>query len=660
MSANHQQTLEGGGARGHAAVRTLVVWCPDWPVEAAIRDGLAEAGHPLAILRANRVVAASASARAFGVVRAMRRREAQGRCPDIALIEDDPGRDARVFEPVAAALDAFTPRIEIVRPGLCQFPTIGPSRYFGGDEALSAKILGAVRATGAPVRLGIADGPFAAALAARSPEHWLVAPGGSAEFLSGYSLRALIAVEGGRAVTKAARSSKRASAKGKGVASGKVGNANKENDAHGLALIDLVDLLHRLGIRTLGALANLPHADVLARFGPVGERAWRLASGLDERIPNTRIPPVDLVVETELDPPIERIDTAAFYAKAMAEELTDRLSANGLACTRILIEAETEDGLHLARLWRHERAGAAGGLSAAALADRMRWQLDGWLQQRARAYAESEGPHANPDGDRAEMMVGGLTVLRLSPDEVIPDEGRQLGLWGGASANDERAARAFARVQALLGPESVCTITVTGGRRPADLVQLTPWGDERVISPTASQPWPGRLPAPLPTTVYPLPLPIKLFGADGAQISVSSRGAISATPVKVQLPALDGVGSAGSSGLVSAQGNRGFVGGGLSNSGQGYSGQGGSGQGGSGQGGSGQGGNSQGGPPSRLTDGSRVERIESWTGPWPLEEHWWDPQAARRQARLQIVTTKGVAHLLVVEGGDWWLEASYT
>jgi protein ImuB len=242
----------------------------------------------------------------------------------------------------------------------------------------------------------------------------------------------------------------------------------------------------------------------------------------------------------------------------------------------------------------------------------MRWQLDGWLQQRARAYAESEGPHANPDGDRAEMMVGGLTVLRLSPDEVIPDEGRQLGLWGGASANDERAARAFARVQALLGPESVCTITVTGGRRPADQVQLTPWGDERIIPPTASQPWPGRLPAPLPTTVYPLPLPAKLFDADGAHISVSSRGAISAPPVKVQLPSLGSSPSTGSS------------------------------------------------PLSRFAESVVVERIDSWTGPWPLEQRWWDPEAARRQARLQIVTAKGAAHLLVIEGGDWWLEASYT
>ena len=273
---------------------------------------------------------------------------------------------------------------------------------------------------------------------------------------------------------------------------------------------------------------------------------------------------------------------------------------------------------------------------------------------------------------------GGLTLLRLSPDEVIPDEGRQLGLWGGASANDERAARAFARVQALLGPESVCTITVTGGRRPSDLVQLTPWGDERIIAPTALQPWPGRLPAPLPTTVYPLPLPIKVFGADGMQITVSSRGVISAIPVKVELPqsmSIEGSRSnspssppssspssppSSSMPLVDRMGfpkPRAGVGGSSWSVGE-----------------AGSQPNHRGskllaregsaagvvGPRKGQFAYSGLETIESWAGPWPLEERWWDPMSARRQARVQIVTGNGAAYLLVVEGGDWWLEASYS
>jgi len=50
--------------------------------------------------------------------------------------------------------------------------------------------------------------------------------------------------------------------------------------------------------------------------------AHRLASGLDERPPDLRDPPPDLVVGTELDPPVERVDQVAFVAKVLADQLT--------------------------------------------------------------------------------------------------------------------------------------------------------------------------------------------------------------------------------------------------------------------------------------------------------------------------------------------------
>ena len=95
-------------------MRTLVLWCPDWPVVAAVLAGEAVAGVPVAVLRANRVVAVSAVARGDGIRRGMRRREAQSRVPEVELLDDDPARDARGFEPVVAALERFTPLIEIV------------------------------------------------------------------------------------------------------------------------------------------------------------------------------------------------------------------------------------------------------------------------------------------------------------------------------------------------------------------------------------------------------------------------------------------------------------------------------------------------------------------------------------------------------------------
>ena len=113
-----------------ADVRTLVLCCPDWSVVAAG----AEPEQPFAVVHANRVVAASPAARCEAVELGLRRREAQARCPGLVVVAADPARDARAFEPVAIALDALTPRIELTRPGRLAFATRGPSRYFGGDR----------------------------------------------------------------------------------------------------------------------------------------------------------------------------------------------------------------------------------------------------------------------------------------------------------------------------------------------------------------------------------------------------------------------------------------------------------------------------------------------------------------------------------------------
>ena len=51
--------------------------------------------------------------------------------------------------------------------------------------------------------------------------------------------------------------------------------------------------------------------------------------------------------------------------------------------------------------------------------------------------------------------------------------------------------------------------------------------------------------------------------------------------------------------------------------------------------------------------------ITAWAGPWPVDERWWDPQAARSVHRLQIAAQDGSAWLLCHEAGGWWAEARY-
>jgi protein ImuB len=67
------------------------------------------------------------------------------------------------------------------------------------------------------------------------------------------------------------------------------------------------------------------------------------------------------------------------------------------------------------------------------------------------------------------------------------------------------------------------------------------------------------------------------------------------------------------------------------------------------------------GPPAGFVPPGSDRRltITAWAGPWPVDERWWDPVAARSVHRLQVVTGDGSAWLLCFEAGRWWAEARY-
>ena len=504
-------------------------------------------GEPAAVLHANRVLAVSPLARAEGVVVGQRRREAQAACPALTLLDHDPARDARAFEPVLQALEVVTPWVEVAQPGACRFTTRGPSRYHGGDAALAGLVLavvtealGAKAGVAGPPGVGIADGRFTADIAARRqrPAPVVIPPGESAAFLAPYPVSTLAL---GEAVDP-----------------------------------ELCHLLGRLGLRTLGAVAALPARDMVDRFGPVGRLLHRLASGADERPPATRRPPQDLAVQAELEPPVQEVGPVAFVAKTLADGLHERLAHDALVCTRVVALAETEHGERQERVWCHEQ-----GFTAAGIAERVRWQLEGW----------AAGPRP---------PTGGICLLRLVPDEVVPDRGHQLGFWGGQTQADERALRAVARLSAQVGLEAVAVPEWRGGRGPGEQLVLVPAATAELAEPAArarrvtppAAPWPGRLPAPSPAIVLAAPARVDVLDAAGALLGVSGRGVASGAPATL---VLDG----------------------------------------------------------------RSRHVAAWAGPWLADEHWWDAAEHHRRARFQLLTDDGVAWLVRLEAGRWWAEATY-
>ncbi|MDD9208071.1 DNA polymerase Y family protein [Georgenia sp. 10Sc9-8] len=464
------------------AVRRAVLWVPDWPVAAAVAEGLVDPQHPVAVHDGRGVVVTSAAARAAGVRRGMRRRTAQQLCPELVLLAVDPVRDARAFEPLVQAVETVAAGIEVARPGMVVMTARGPARHAGSEEALAEALVGTLAAeTGAECQVGVADGTLAAVLAARTAE--IVAPGRA-------TTTAFLAPQDVGVLTHAVSSRQ----------------VRAEVD-------ELVDLLRRLGLRTLGALASVPQADVAARFGSVGLTAQRLARGLDVRPHVARRPEQDVMAAAELDPPAERADVAAFAARALAEQLADRMLRRGVVCARLQVQARTAAGSSLLRTWSLD-----GAPTAAELTDRVRWQLEGWLAGRS-----------------GQAPAAPLTHLELTAQEVSPAGAVQDGLWGRARRGQAQAGRAALRVQGLLGAEGVLVPVLQGGRDPRSTARLVVWGDEPAPTRRTDAPWPGQVPTPSPATVPAEPVLAQVIDAEGRGVRVDARGQISAPPDRVDL-----------------------------------------------------------------------------------------------------------------------------
>ena len=500
-----------------------------------------------------------------------------------------------MLEQVIAVVTAFCPKVEAVEPGVCAFGARGPARYFGGETALAARIIAAVADLGVEPRVGVADGLFAALLAARAAN-----PANPARAAS--PARAANAADPARVASRNAILV---------VPPGETAGFLAAQPVSVLADQDLAGLLKQLGLGTLGDFAALPAHDVASRFGDAGECAHRLARGLDSRPLAARPPPADLSVAQEFDPPEARAEPVVFAAKALAMRLHAGLAARGLTCVRVQIRATWADGRESSRLWRHD-----GLLSAVGVADRVRWQLDGWCPTPSDRAPGDRAPSDRAPGDRApsdrapgdrapsdrapsdreadagQYPEGGVAALRLAPDLLVRAAGQQLALWGETVVSD-RVARAAMRVQAMLGQEAVLRPVLGGGRDFAGQVTPVPFGEKREPRLAADQPWPGRVIGPAPGVVYPAAREAEVTDDAGEIVTVSGRCVVSATPARLAVPSE---------------------------------------------------------PPRRVT---------GWAGPWPLAERWWDPAAARRRARFQLATDDGRAWLAVVQDGRWLIEAAY-
>jgi protein ImuB len=557
--------------------RVVVLWFPDWPVyTVALRRGW-DLLAPAAVVDNHRVHAANAAARRAGVRQGMKERHAVGTCPSLQVGEVEEAAEAEAHEEVLLALESVAAGVETLRPGLLAFSASSLVRYYGDEETAVELLVDAAARVGADCLAGVADEVVTAVWAAREGRQ--VPAGGSRDYLAGLPLQVLVA-EGSLGVPR-----------------------------------DMVSVLSQLGIRTLADFTALPVADVAGRFGQEGVRWHRIACGEPERPVSPERTVVPLEVRVEPEEPVADTGTAAFLARQAAVRLHAVLAEKGQVCLRLAVRAHLDppagyDGPStVERLWRCREP-----LTEEDTAQRVRWQLDGWLT-RVRAHRqgalESPEPLESPDG------VGGISAIDLVPVECVPAGEVADALWGGPDVGVRAARAAAARAQALIGTRGVLRPVHRGGRAVAGRVTAVPYGeqDPEDVSALSTRAWDGELPAPLPA----------LIGAPDVEVTEREPRSGRPRPPGPRHPA-------SSVQLLDAAGGQVWV--------------------------TGRGVMST--PPVALRWGGTVSRLTGWAGPWPVDEAWWSQSgAARRYARLQVATDEPAAFLLVCRGRTWRIEATY-
>jgi protein ImuB len=272
------------------SVMVVCVFYPRFELLAGLGDRRALLSEPVALApeagREQVVGEVSAAAEAFGIVRGMRLGEAMSRCPALRLIPPDPEGVRSLWNRVLDRLEAIGAGVESDQAGAAFFESAGLRGLHGGD--LAGVLAAARRALGPGARFGAAPSRFAAHAAAlqvrprRGRRTHVVEESGVQDFLAPLPVALL--------------------------------RTRPELQA-------LPEVFERLGIRTLGEVAELPSRAVAERFGHPGLLAHDLAHGRDFPL-DPRRPP---------EPVSERLDLPEAASGQQLERALELLVARVLA-----------------------------------------------------------------------------------------------------------------------------------------------------------------------------------------------------------------------------------------------------------------------------------------------------------------------------------------
>lgn len=472
----------------------LAAWLPVFSLQAAARPAPPAAAPAAAIeldgpLR--RIAAANHTARAAGVAAGLSLSQALGREPRLTAFPRDEAAEGELQARLLAAAGELSPRVEAVGDDAAVLDLTGLRRLFGPAEAIAARLLAMLAAAGLHAHAGLAAQPALALLGARSvglaaqpatgaaaclhvpdcpvPPLARLPAGGEAEFLAPLPVAFLAEI-------------------------GALTPVPPE------PLAELLELLGRWGVATLGDLAALPPRALRQRLGEAGLALRRLARGEAGGV--LAPPPL---------PRDRRRRTLAFEPPlADGERLRQALAAELEALVR---ELEREDRMVEAAELRLEREGAAAQVRSRRFLTPTRSPRDLLAQLAPLAVA----PAPLPPGARAGVVALALECRVASPRRLQPR------LFAAAAPDPARWPKVLARVSELAGPAARA-----GSPQPLDSHRPGAFRLAAFQPPPAGAAAPAPAPAGLALRRYRPPRPVQVQRANDDELTLVGA--------KLQLP----------------------------------------------------------------------------------------------------------------------------
>jgi nucleotidyltransferase/DNA polymerase involved in DNA repair len=294
-------------AKGRAlrSQNAACLWIPLYALrcEEARRPDLA--GRPTAVLTpedSRRIWQASSLARRQGVKPGLTVSQAIGLCPALALLEPDPVFYDEQFARLLLRLEHVSPVIEPAELGRVYVGTDGLERLFGPPRR-QLQIM--AEAVGDVARLGCARGKFTAWVAAAK------ATPGNPVVVSEEEQQTFLRAQPVAALP-----------------------LHPDNHRR----------LQQLGLKTLGDLAALPEAAVVAQFGREGRAAWRLAAGRFDEPVTGKARPQPIVASLDYPSPVADRGMLAHTIGVLIEHALRDPRRTGWRVRTVRVRAVLEQG----------------------------------------------------------------------------------------------------------------------------------------------------------------------------------------------------------------------------------------------------------------------------------------------------------------------------